>query len=141
MHGHCLCGTVQFAVNATSLGLYRCHCSLCRRQSGTASNLATIVSNSQFQWLSGEDKITSWQKASGFRSDFCSECGSTVPNPLRTINKTWVPAGLLDEHANLRVVADVYLGSKAAWDSAEPNGLQHEDLPEFKAFLDLLRGE
>jgi hypothetical protein len=141
MRGHCLCGTVQFEVDATSLSLYRCHCSLCRRQSGTASNLATIVSKSKFRWLAGEDKISSWQKPSGFRSDFCSVCGSTVPNQLRTSNKTWVPAGLLDEDANLSVVADIYLGSKATWDTTVPTGLQHEASPEFKPFLDHLRSE
>ena len=140
MRGQCLCGAVQFEVSATSLGLYRCHCSLCRRQSGTASNLATIVSNSQFRWIAGEDKITSWQKASGFRSDFCSVCGSTVPNPLRTINRTWIPAGLLDERADLEVVADIHLGSRAAWDATAPTGFQHDELPEFKAFLRVLSG-
>lgn len=141
MRGQCLCGSVVFEVNAASLKLYRCHCSLCRRQSGTASNLATIVSDSQFRWLAGQDKISSWQKASGFRSDFCSICGSPVPNPLRATHKTWVPAGLLDEGASLSIVADVYLGSSATWDPTLPTGVQYEELPEFKEFLGLLRGE
>lgn len=141
MRGQCLCGAVEFEVNAPSLKLYRCHCSLCRRQSGTASNLATIVSNSRFQWLAGQDKVSSWQKDSGFRSDFCSVCGSPVPNPLRTTRRTWVPAGLLDQEASLSVVADIYLGSRSAWDPTETTGEQHEELPEFKAFLSLLRGE
>lgn len=110
MRGQCLCGAVAFEVDASSLKLYRCHCSLCRRQSGTASSLATIVPNSQFQWLAGQDKITSWKMESGFRSDFCSACGSPVPNPLRTTNKTWVPAGLFGPQANLSVAADIYLG-------------------------------
>lgn len=139
MRGHCLCATVQFEVDATSLKLYRCHCSLCRRQSGTASNLATIVPNSQFRWLAGKDKISSWQKPSGSRSDFCSVCGSTVPNQLRASDMTWVPAGLLDQDENLSVVADIYLGSSASWDPTVPTGLQHDALPEFTTFLDQLR--
>ncbi|HXJ35269.1 MAG TPA: GFA family protein [Candidatus Eisenbacteria bacterium] len=141
MRGQCLCGAVVFEVNASSLKLYRCHCSLCRRQSGTASSLAAIVPNSQFRWLVGQDRISSWKKGGGFRSDFCSICGSPVPNPLRTTHNTWVPAGLLDREASLSVVADIYLSSRAAWDPTQPTGVQHEELPEFKVFLGLLRGE
>lgn len=141
MRGHCLCGTVEFKIDASSLRLYRCHCSLCRRQSGTASNLATIVPNSKFHWLAGQDKIASWQKTSGFRSDFCSSCGSPVPNPLRTLDRMWVPAGLLDSHAQLSLAADIHLGSKADWDAMGPAGMQHEELPELRAFLGLLEGD
>jgi hypothetical protein len=141
MRGQCICGAVAFEVNASSLKLYRCHCSLCRRQSGTASSLATIVPNSQFKWLAGQDKITSWRMESGFRSDFCSACGSPVPNPLRTTNNTWVPAGLLEPQANLRVAADIYLGSKADWDPTHPAGMQHDELLDPHVFLSMLHSE
>jgi hypothetical protein len=141
MRGQCLCGAVAFEVNATSLKLYRCRCSLCRRQSGTASSLAALVPNSQFQWLAGQDRITSWQLKSGFRSDFCSACGSPVPNPLRTTNMTWVPAGLLEPQASLSVAADIYLGSKADWDPTQLAGLQHDELPDSNVFLSVLHSE
>ena len=138
MLGRCLCGAVEFNVSGSSLKLYRCHCSLCRRQSGTASSLAAIVANPQFEWLAGRDKITSWQMESGFRSDFCCACGSPVPNPLRTTNRMWVPAGLLDPQANLSVAADIYLGSKADWDPTQPAGMQHDELPDPHVFLSVL---
>lgn len=138
MRGQCLCGTVIFEINAPSLRLYRCHCSLCRRQSGTESNLATIVSNQQFRWLSGEDRIASWRKDSGYRSDFCTVCGSPVPNPLRSTPNTWIPAGLLEAQARLKVVADVNLASRAAWDSSVPIGVQFDEFPEFNEFIALL---
>jgi hypothetical protein len=53
----------------------------------------------------------------------------------------WVPAGSLEPEVSLSVVADIYLGSKAGWDPTELAGMQHEELPEFKAFLSVLRGE
>jgi hypothetical protein len=141
MRGQCLCGTVAFEVDAPSLRLYRCHCSLCRRQSGTASNLAALVSSQQFRWLCGQDKVSSWTKTTGFRSDFCARCGSPVPNPLRTTSMFWVPAGSLDEPASLHVVADIYTASKASWDSSQPIGGQFLELPPFKEFRALLHGE
>ena len=140
MRGQCLCNTVAFEIDAASLRLYRCHCSLCRRQSGTGSNLATIVPSKMFRWLCGEDKIASWQKESGFRSDFCSVCGSPVPNPLRSTSKTWIPAGLLEAQARVEVVADIYVASRADWDPSLPIGAQFDELPEFKEFLALLHG-
>lgn len=141
MRGQCLCGAVAFEVNASSLKLYRCHCSLCRRQGGTASSLAAIVPNAQFQWLSGQHKIASWQKEGGFRSDFCFACGSPVPNPLRTTNKMWVPAGLLDPKAKLSVAADIYLGSMADWDPTQAAAIQHDELPDLNVLLSVLHGE
>ena len=141
MRGQCLCGTVAFEVDAASLGLYRCHCSLCRRESGTASSLAALVPRAQFRWLCGQDKVASWQKTTGFRSDFCATCGSPVPHPLRTTSEVWVPAGLFDEPASLQVVADIYMASKASWDPSQPIGGQFLELPAFTEFLALLHGE
>lgn len=141
MRGECLCGTVSFEVDVTSLRLYRCHCSLCRRQSGTASSLAGIVSNRQFRWLSGEETVSSWQRPSGFRTDFCSTCGCPVPNPLRTTSKTWVPAGLFEEDAAIAVAVDIYTGSMAPWDPTVLVDARFEALPEVEEFLALLHGE
>nr|WP_277421763.1 GFA family protein [Klebsiella grimontii] len=41
---------------------YRCHCSLCRKQSGVGYNLATLVKDSEFRWIKGENCIASWSK-------------------------------------------------------------------------------
>lgn len=138
MRGHCLCETVVFEVDAASLRLYRCHCSLCRRQSGTASNLATIVPNAQFRWVSGQDRITSWHKPTGFRSHFCSVCGSPVPNPLRATRMTWIPAGLLEAQERLQVVADIHLASRAGWDPSPVVGAPFDELPDFGEFMAML---
>ncbi|MGP2503166.1 GFA family protein [Pantoea ananatis] len=52
--GRCLCGTVVFKLAQQPSHFYRCHCSLCRRQTGTGHNLATLVHADQFSWLAGE---------------------------------------------------------------------------------------
>lgn len=96
MRGHCLCTQIQFEVAGTDFKLYQCHCSLCRRQSGSSANAATIAAERNFRWLQGQELISSWVKPSGFRADFCSVCGSPVPNPLRGLPWVWVPTGLLD---------------------------------------------
>nr|WP_269749631.1 GFA family protein [Vibrio navarrensis] len=60
--------------------IYQCHCSLCRKVSGSSSNSALIVEASNFKWCSGEHQIRSFSTSSGFKSEFCCQCGSPVPN-------------------------------------------------------------
>lgn len=40
MKGSYLCGTVEFELTHKPEVFYRCHCSLCRKQSGVGYNLA-----------------------------------------------------------------------------------------------------
>ena len=141
MRGHCLCGNVAFEVAQSRLRLYQCHCSLCRRQSGTFSSAATIVPTADFRWLRGLDLVASWQKDTGFRSHFCSGCGSPVPNPLRDTDYYWVPAGLLEEGADAEVAAHFCLASRASWDPSELRGECHDDVPEMAKFIAIVRPE
>ena len=127
-HGRCLCGQVEFEIAAGSVRLYQCHCSLCRKQGGSSSNTATIVAAEHFRWLRGHERISSWVKETGFRSDFCSTCGSPVPNPLRNLPYFWVPAGLLEETNKLEIVAHLCVASKASWDLIGASGVRYEDL-------------
>ena len=140
MHGHCLCGQIEFEIVGERFKLYQCHCSLCRRQGGSLSNAATIVPNEKFLWLRGTDFIASWKKESGFRSDFCSTCGSPVPNPLSNLPYFWVPAGLLEDSGSLEVVAHLCVTSKATWDTPTNQGARYDELPpSLSEFISLLQ--
>lgn len=141
MHGHCLCGQVEFEIDGGRFKLYQCHCSLCRRQAGAMSNAATIVTSNGFRWLRGAELISSWKKETGFRSDFCSACGSPVPNPLRNMPYFWIPAGLLDNNGELEVVAHLCVASKAHWDSAPGRGACYDELPNLSEFISLLHAD
>lgn len=138
MRGHCLCGQVEFEIAGERFKLYQCHCSLCRRQGGAFSNAATIVPAGSFRWLRGADLITSWKKSTGFRSDFCSCCGSPVPNPLRDLPYVWVPAGLLDGGDQLEIVAHLCVASKVPWDTSSLQGTCFDELPDLTEFVALL---
>ena len=141
MRGKCLCGLVEFDVEGTLPRLYQCHCSLCRKQGGSSSNTATIVNAENFRWLSGQERITSWVKDTGYRSDFCSKCGSPVPNPLRSSPYYWVPVGLLDDGQQLEIAAHLFVGSKASWDVIASTGEQYETAPELSELIRLLHSD
>ena len=139
MRGKCLCGGVEFEVRDPPQRLYQCHCSLCRKQSGAASNAAFIVRSEQLVWLAGQELVSSYVKPTGFRSDFCSKCGSPVPNPLRSTSYVWVPAGLLEEPVALSVAMHLFIGSKASWEARPVSGALHEEVPAFSEVLKGLR--
>lgn len=141
MRGKCLCGSVEFEVVGNSPRIYQCHCSLCRKQSGASSNTATIVSAENFNWLSGQEHISSWLKDTGFRSDFCSKCGSPVPNSLRSTPYYWIPIGLVDDEQELETAAHVFVDSKASWEVISQRGVRYQTIPELSEFIALLHAK
>ncbi len=138
MIGACLCGEVRFEVDGPYPKLYQCHCSLCRKQGGSASNTGLIVAADKYRWLAGESLVTRWAKSTGFRSWFCSRCGSPVPNPLRDTGFIWVAAGLLDGDEQLQICAQLFADSKAPWDEVLGPGERFETAPNLKALIELL---
>ncbi|MDX1375259.1 MAG: GFA family protein [Burkholderiales bacterium] len=130
---------MAFEVNDPPRRLYQCHCSLCRKQSGAGSNAAFIVRSEQLVWLAGQGLVASYVKPTGFRSDFCSQCGSPVPNPLRSTSYVWVPVGLFDEPTDLSIATHLFVGSKAAWEPAPLSGTLHEEMPAFAELIKALR--
>ena len=139
MRGGCLCAGVEFEVRDAPQRLYQCHCSLCRKESGAASNAAFIVRGDQLVWRAGKDLISSYVKPSGFRSDFCSRCGSPVPHALRSTSYVWVPAGLVEESSSFAVAVHLYIGSKASWEPVPVSGALHEETPGFAQLLNALK--
>lgn len=136
--GSCLCGSIEFRVSNIGNKIYQCHCPLCRKQGGSASNTGTVVPLNQLEWIKGKEKIKSWVKPTGFRSDFCIVCGSPVPNPLREFDYYWIPVGTLDD-ADFEITMSIYTDSKASWGVLAPNAEQHETMPAFEEFIALLR--
>lgn len=137
MQGTCNCGQIKFEILGPIPKFYQCHCSLCRKQGGTSSNTATIVTADQFRWLTGQEHISSWTKDTGFRSDFCSRCGSPVPNPVSGSPYYWIPAGLLED-GPFEIVAHLFVDSKAAWDMMGAYGRRYETMPALDELMALL---
>lgn len=138
--GSCLCGNIEFLVRDIGKKMYQCHCSLCRKQGGSASNSGTVVPKDKLQWIKGEEFIKTWRKSTGFTTSFCSNCGSLVPNPLRKFDYYWVPVGTLDD-AEFKIVMSIYAGSKASWSVLAPGVEEHETMPDFEEFIAMLRQE
>lgn len=141
MHGHCLCGDVRFELRGKLPRLYQCHCSMCRRVSGSSANAALIVAREQLAWVAGEELIERYATDSGWQSHFCRRCGSPLPNPSRGGSAWWVPVGLLEDSPELELGAHLYVASKANWDRVAEVGLHYDEMPGRDELDRLLRRE
>ncbi len=139
MRGHCLCGGIEFELTGRVPKLYQCHCSMCRRVSGSSANAALIVGREQLVWLAGEDLIERYATESGWQSHFCRCCGSPLPNPSRGGRAWWVPVGLLDDSPELELGAHLYVASKAGWDRIAAAGAHFDEMPDRDELDRLLR--
>ena len=116
--GSCLCGGVRFAITGKAGPIGQCHCSKCRKVSGTDGNAVFYTAVSSFRWLSGEDLVKYFfvPGGNGWASAFCGTCGSPVPHTDRARKIYFVPAGLLDDDIGYRgYAAHIFVGSKAPW--------------------------
>lgn len=128
LSGECNCGAVAFAVDAEVAGVYVCHCSICRRSTGSNGIAVVVVDNAAFRWLRGEDRIASWSKPGGdWQTWFCETCGSRVPG-VNDESRMFVPAGLISEGGDaLKVIHHIWVNSKAPWDEIGDAGQQHAE--------------
>jgi len=116
IRGSCLCGEVRFGYTQAVTQVGMCHCSLCRKVSGTASNATILVPETDFEWTAGGQLRRVYTKPTGWQTTFCAQCGSPLPQKLRGAAAYWVPAGLLDDDPGLVIGGHIWVGSKATWD-------------------------
>ena len=117
IEGSCLCGSVAFGVTPPFSAFRYCHCSRCRKASGSAYAANLLVPRAQFEWLKGAASIRRFDlpRAQRFSVWFCADCGSRVPHSIRTRDDVLVPAGLLDADPQMRPQNNIFWASKASW--------------------------
>jgi hypothetical protein len=113
--GGCLCGRVRFRLLDRLAPVGFCHCSQCRRVSGTGSNAVLNVRADRFAWDSGEDTLRRYATPTGWTSVFCPECGCPMPHPTPDGGRLFVPAGALDGDPPLTIAGHIFIGSKPSW--------------------------
>jgi hypothetical protein len=116
--GSCLCGEIRFEINGKIGPIGQCHCSKCRKVSGTDGNAVFYTATGSFKWLTGEGNIGEFPvpEGNGWTSRFCKTCGSPAPHANRENKFYFVPAGLLDDDpAHRGYAAHIFVGSKAPW--------------------------
>ncbi len=114
--GRCLCGAFEYDVEGSFGDVRYCHCSVCRRGSGTAFTANARIRASQWSLRGPRDRITEYEHEPGLYKAFCSQCGSPLyarsdhdPDDVR------VRLGGFEGPLDVRVTGHVWVGSKAVW--------------------------
>ncbi len=115
--GACLCGKVQYMVKGPFLRFFLCHCSRCRRSSGSAHGANVFTRAANVTFTAGEDKVKRFDlpDAEQFARAFCTECGSPVPYLSRDKKVYVVAVGGLKDFEGRKVDAMVHWDSRSAW--------------------------
>ncbi|MER2494190.1 GFA family protein [Catenovulum sediminis] len=134
MKGSCLCNQVQFEVQPPVQLFQYCHCSRCRKVTGSAHASNLYAKNSQLIWLKGEDLVQRYEvpDAKYFATCFCKHCGSALPWTVKGRDTLVIPAGSLDEDLDTTPLQSIHWASKANWYTS-PNSIPHfDELPPKK---------
>lgn len=113
--GGCLCGSVRFEIDGNLGPITCCHCSQCRRASGSAYVAAASVDADAFRVTEGRELVSEFESSPRNRRAFCTRCGSQLWGRHEEYPVVRVRAGGLDGNPGGRIVAHMMMGSRADW--------------------------
>ena len=113
--GECFCGAVSYKVDKPLRDARSCHCSRCRKAFSAQASAYAEVEPGAFQWLSGQDLLTSFDSKQGFGLQFCSRCGSTLCGTFGG-DVHGVTLGCVNGDPEVEIGHHIFVGSKATWE-------------------------
>ena len=130
LSGSCLCNSVRYAIEGDLLAFNHCHCSRCRKATGTGHASNILLKPSAVEWSAGEDLLTRYQvpEAKRFATVFCRLCGSLMPRVAPDMSLAVIAAGTLDHDPGIQPERRIFEGSRAEWSCSA------DDLPGFEAY-------
>jgi len=127
--GKCLCGAVEVQVTGEISEIIHCHCSLCRKNNGTAYATNGFVNSADFKLIKGENSLSSFSLKTGRYRHFCTTCGSPVYSSNDDDkSRIRLRLGILDSDISERAISHNFVSSKANWDDLDAK------LPRYDGF-------
>ena len=117
LKGSCLCGAVKYEASGEAKRFLHCHCSRCRKASGTGHATNLFLQPGTLKWLAGEEQVHAFKvpEAKRFTNTFCSACGGRLPRQVQGADIVMIPAGSLDDESPIAPQGRIFYGSRAAW--------------------------
>lgn len=128
--GSCLCGSIQFLLKGEITDIIHCHCSKCRKASGSAYATNGFINSKDLVLTDNKNTLTYYEGSEGKRKYFCKNCGAPIysSNSLSS-DRLRLRLGCLDSDITERPISHNFVTSKANWEdlSAElPHNEGHE---------------
>ena len=115
--GGCLCGQVRYESTSKPLVSAACHCTNCRKQSGTAYSVIIGVSSDSLA-ISGDSLRTFNDVGSSgqpVERKFCSTCGSPLFSRGTKEDILYIKAGSLDDSDWVKPNVEIWCDSQVSW--------------------------
>ena len=137
--GGCGCGAIRYTVSEEPFVSYLCHCTACRKRTGSAFGMSLQVPSAGFSLDAGEPVIRARIADSGneLAMRFCGACGTTVySGSAARPHVTVVFGGTLDDPAWVPIKANIWTDSALPWVPME-NGIERfAKVPDFAAYYE-----
>ena len=113
--GRCLCGAVSYTVEGHFLYAGYCHCSQCRRTSGSAFTAFAAIREDALCVTAGQESISTYAKSTDNIRSFCNVCGSNLFSLKPASGLVHVQMGTLVEAPGVFPMTHAFVGSNASW--------------------------
>ena len=123
--GKCLCGAVHYQVSDQFIYAANCHCSNCRRTTGSAIKPFAGIAREKLRVTTGDDHLKRFGDEEGHNAH-CEACGSLLYSVVRDGAFVHVPMGTLIDDPSIRPTVHIFVGSKAPWFRIT------DDLPQYE---------
>ena len=124
--GECFCRAVGYAVADAFEYALNCHCSNCRRATGSAFKPFAGIARDKLSITSGDDNADDLWRAEASHDVHCARCGSLLYSVVRDGAFVHVAMGTLVDAPSIRPSAHIFVGSKAPWFAIT------DDLPQYQ---------
>ena len=126
--GKCFCGAVHYALPDEFLYAMYCHCSNCRRTTGSAFKPFAGIERQKLVVTQGADILLVYgdDKAN---NTHCRRCGSLLYSVVRDGAFVHVTLGTLVDDPAIRPSRHIFVGSKASWFTITDDLPQHQEFP------------
>lgn len=106
--GQCLCGAVTFSAENVEQHIHACHCSMCRKWSGSPAMAAGVGSVS----FNGEDSITRYDSSEWAERGFCKQCGTNLFYHFKDAGQYIMWTGAFDDPSAFTLTGEIYIDEK-----------------------------
>jgi hypothetical protein len=124
--GKCLCGAVRYAVKDEFRYALNCHCSNCRRATGSAFKPFAGIERAKLAITEGKDDLLIFGEEDSHDAR-CRKCGSLLYSLVREGAFVHVTMGTLVDTPGIQPTAHIFVGSKAPWFEITDDLPQHEE--------------
>ncbi len=122
--GECLCRAVRYEVADQFTYALNCHCSNCRRATGSAFKPFAGIAREKLGVTEGGEHLMMYGEEAAHDAH-CGRCGSLLYSVVRDGAFVHVAMGTLTGDPSIRPSAHIFVGSKAAWFTI------HDGLPQY----------